>query len=189
VRLEPSPLRAENSIDQNSRKRVDSTALNACRFSLIMAAATTMSAAVAHLMELPAKMHYEPPLYVRLHRTLYPTFRKAARPAEAVAVASTSALAVPGARHHQVPRPPSRPTSCAAPPRRSRDVATNHTSCDLRDDRAASPAGRHQHSSTRVVSRGRPVRLAGPEARTDGRRIASERTVTSRAGLTRWNRS
>ena len=44
-------------------------------------------------MNLPAKMQYEPPLYVRLHRTLYPTFGKAAGPAEAVAVASTAALA------------------------------------------------------------------------------------------------
>jgi anthrone oxygenase-like protein len=32
-------------------------------------------------------------LYVRLHRTLYPTFGKTAGPAEAVAVASTAALA------------------------------------------------------------------------------------------------
>jgi hypothetical protein len=43
-----------------------------------MAVAMTMSAAVAHLMELRAKMQYEPPLYVRLHRTLYPTFGKTA---------------------------------------------------------------------------------------------------------------
>jgi Domain of unknown function (DUF1772) len=34
-----------------------------------------------------------PRLYVRLHRTLYPTFGKTAGPAEAVAVASTAALA------------------------------------------------------------------------------------------------
>jgi hypothetical protein len=44
-------------------------------------------------MEMPAKMQYEPSLYVRLHRTLYPTFGKTAGPAEAVAVASTAALA------------------------------------------------------------------------------------------------
>jgi Anthrone oxygenase len=80
-------------MDQNSREPADSTALNACRFSSIMAVAMTMSAAVAHFMELPAKMQYEPPLYVRLHRTLYPTFGKTAGPAEAVAVASTAALA------------------------------------------------------------------------------------------------
>jgi hypothetical protein len=80
-------------MDQNSRGPAASTALTACRFSSMMAAAMTMSAAVAHLMELPAKMHYEPPLYVRLHRTLYPTFGKTAGPAEAVAVASTAALA------------------------------------------------------------------------------------------------
>jgi hypothetical protein len=39
--------------------------LNVCRLSSVMATAITMSGAVAHLMELPAKMHYEPPLYVR----------------------------------------------------------------------------------------------------------------------------
>ena len=79
-------------MEQNSRERTDSTDLSAFRFSSILAVAMTMSAAVAHLMELPAKMHYEPPLYVRLHRTLYPTFGKTAGPAEAVAVASTAAL-------------------------------------------------------------------------------------------------
>src|SRR4029453_9487827 len=68
-------------MDQNSREPAHSTALNACRFSSIMAVAMTMSAAVAHLMELPAKMQYEPPLYVRLHRTLYPTFGKPRSPA------------------------------------------------------------------------------------------------------------
>jgi hypothetical protein len=80
-------------MDQNSKESADATTLNVCRFSSVMATAMTMSAAMAHLMELPAKMHYEPPLYARLHRTLYPTFGKTAGPAEAVAVASTVALA------------------------------------------------------------------------------------------------
>src|SRR6266545_4785506 len=80
-------------MDQGANKSADATALNVCRFSSVMATAMTMSAAVAHLMELPAKMHYEPPLYVRLHRTLYPTFGKTAGPAEAIAVASAAALA------------------------------------------------------------------------------------------------
>jgi len=71
----------------------DSTVLNLGRFSSIMSMAVTMSAAMAHLMEMPAKMQYEPSLYVRLHRTLYPTFGKTAGRAEAVAVASTAALA------------------------------------------------------------------------------------------------
>jgi hypothetical protein len=79
-------------MDQHVREPGDSTALRVCRFTSIMAVAMTMSAAVAHLMELPAKMRYEPPLYVRLHRTLYPTFGKTAGPAEAVAVTSTAAL-------------------------------------------------------------------------------------------------
>lgn len=43
----------------------------------------TMTAAVAHLMELPAKMRYERSPYVRLHRTLYPNFGRTAGPAEA----------------------------------------------------------------------------------------------------------
>ena len=51
-------------MDPDSKEPADSPALNACRFSSIMAVAMTMSAAVAHLMELPAKMQYEPPLYV-----------------------------------------------------------------------------------------------------------------------------
>jgi hypothetical protein len=47
-------------MDHASQGGPDSTALNACRFSSIMAVAMTMSAAVAHLMELPAKTQYEP---------------------------------------------------------------------------------------------------------------------------------
>jgi len=58
-----------------------------------MSTGVAMTAAVAHLMELPAKMKYEPPLYVRLHRTLYWNFGKAAGPAESLAVATTAALA------------------------------------------------------------------------------------------------
>jgi hypothetical protein len=69
------------------------TALNAWRLTAIMSTATAMCAAVAHLMELPAKMQYEPSLYVRLHRTLYPNFGRTAGPAEAVAVLTTGALA------------------------------------------------------------------------------------------------
>lgn len=71
----------------------DAAALDVWRFSAIMSTAMTMSAAVAHLMELPGKLRYEPPLYVRLHRTLYPTFGKTAGPAEAFAVGATGVLA------------------------------------------------------------------------------------------------
>jgi hypothetical protein len=52
-----------------------------------------MSAAVAHLMELPAKMRYERSLYVRLHRTLYPNFGRIAGVAEALSLATTGVLA------------------------------------------------------------------------------------------------
>jgi hypothetical protein len=58
-----------------------------------MSTAVAMTAAVAHLMELPAKMRYEPSLWVRLHRTLYPNFGRTAGPAEAAAVVATALLA------------------------------------------------------------------------------------------------
>jgi hypothetical protein len=67
--------------------------LQAARFATIMSTALTMTACVAHLMELPAKMRYEPPLYVRLHRTLYPNFGRTAGPAEGLAVVTSAALA------------------------------------------------------------------------------------------------
>jgi len=63
------------------------------RFSTMMSTAVTMSAALAHIMELPAKMRYERRLYVKLHRTLYPTFGKTAGIAEAVAVLTGGVLA------------------------------------------------------------------------------------------------
>jgi hypothetical protein len=66
----------------------------------MMSAAVAMSAAVGHLMELRAKMSYEPRLYVRLHRTLYNGFGKVAGPSEAMAVATTGALAWWTRRRH-----------------------------------------------------------------------------------------
>src|SRR5262245_19245738 len=84
-----------NCTDQTMRterqKTGDST-LNLWRFALITTA-VTMTAAVAHLMELPAKRRYESSLWVRLQRTLYPNFGRTAGPAEAAAVVSTSLLA------------------------------------------------------------------------------------------------
>jgi hypothetical protein len=58
-----------------------------------MLTAVAMTAAGAHLMELPPKMQYEPSLYVRLHRTLYPNFGRVAGPSEAFALFSTATLA------------------------------------------------------------------------------------------------
>lgn len=78
-----------------------STPLNAWRFSSIMATAVTMAAAVAHAMELVPKLRYEPPLYVRLHRTLYPPFGRVAGPAEAIAVGATASLAWWTSRHRR----------------------------------------------------------------------------------------
>jgi hypothetical protein len=77
---------------RTERESTGNSALNLWHFSL-MATAVTMTAAVAHLMELPAKMRYEPSLWVRLHRTLYPNFGRTAGPAEAAAVISTHLLA------------------------------------------------------------------------------------------------
>jgi hypothetical protein len=77
----------------------DRKTLNLGRFASIMSTALTMTAAGAHPMELPAKMRYEPSLYVRLHRTLYWNFGRASGSAEAVAVVATNALAWWTRRH------------------------------------------------------------------------------------------
>src|SRR5688500_9861792 len=66
--------------------------LRLLRFGSVMSTAVTMSAAVGHLMELPAKMRYEPSLYVRLHRTLYPNFGRIAGVAEAFSLVATGGL-------------------------------------------------------------------------------------------------
>jgi Domain of unknown function (DUF1772) len=63
------------------------------RFSPVMFTAVTMSAALAHLLELPAKMRYEPSLYVRLHRTLYWNYGRISGVAEILALVSTGGLA------------------------------------------------------------------------------------------------
>lgn len=82
-----------------------SPALQSGRFVAIMATAIAMTACVAHALELPAKMRYEPPLYAMLHRTLYPNFGRFAGPAESLAVVSTVALAwwCRLRRHHAFP--------------------------------------------------------------------------------------
>ncbi len=68
-------------------------ALEALQVSSAMTTALTMTAAVAHGLELPAKMRYEGPLYVRLHRTLYDNFGRVAGPAESASVLGTAVLA------------------------------------------------------------------------------------------------
>jgi hypothetical protein len=70
-----------------------STTFDMWRLSSVMSTAITMSAAVAHVMEMPAKRRYDPSLYVMLHRTLYPNFGRTAGPAEGIAVVTTAALA------------------------------------------------------------------------------------------------
>lgn len=69
------------------------SAIRALGLSSVMLTAVAMTAAGAHLMELPPKMQYEPSLYVRLHRTLYPNFGRVAGPSEAFALFSTATLA------------------------------------------------------------------------------------------------
>jgi hypothetical protein len=66
--------------------------LRTWRFLTIMLAAVALSAALAHLMELPGKMTYDAPLYVLLHRTLYPTFGQTAGWAEALALLAVVGL-------------------------------------------------------------------------------------------------
>ena len=96
----PLPITVETTESTEPRKALEPSSLKsppaglqAGRFVAIMATAMTMTACVAHVMELPAKMRYEPSLYVMLHRTLYPNFGRIAGPAEGLAVASTAALA------------------------------------------------------------------------------------------------
>lgn len=62
------------------------------RFSSIMLTSLFTSAAVAHVLELPPKMRFEPSLYVKLHRTLYPNFGRIAGVAEILALLSTGGL-------------------------------------------------------------------------------------------------
>lgn len=67
-------------------------ALKTWQFATIMLVALAMAAAVCHFMELPGKMEYDAPLYVMLHRTLYPTFGQTAGIAEALGVISSVVL-------------------------------------------------------------------------------------------------
>jgi hypothetical protein len=75
------------------RISMSKTALNAWCLSSEMLTAMAMTAAGAHVLELRPKTQYEPSLYVRLHRTLYPNFGRVAGPAEALALLSTTGLA------------------------------------------------------------------------------------------------
>jgi anthrone oxygenase-like protein len=77
---------------RTEQRGTSNSALKLWRFS-VLSTAVTMTAAVAHLMELPAKMRYEPSLWVRLHRTLYQNFGRTAGPAEAATTISTTLLA------------------------------------------------------------------------------------------------
>ena len=63
------------------------------QFGTIMLMALAMSAGIAHAMELPPKMKFEPRLYVRLHRTLYPNFGRIAGSAEFLALVAVLGLA------------------------------------------------------------------------------------------------
>jgi hypothetical protein len=67
--------------------------LRTWRFVTIMLTALALAAALAHLMEMPGKMTYDAALYVKLHRTLYPTFGRTAGWAEGLALFSVLGLA------------------------------------------------------------------------------------------------
>jgi hypothetical protein len=66
--------------------------LSTWRFSSIMLNAVFMSAAVAHLMELPAKMRYEAPLYARLQNSLYWNYGRIGGVAEILALLTTGGI-------------------------------------------------------------------------------------------------
>jgi hypothetical protein len=95
---------------QLTTSNAQSVTVRAWRFSLIVSKAVTMSAAVAHVMEMPAKMRCERDLYVQLHRRLYCTFGKVAGTAEAFAVGSAGLLALWGQKR----RPRSSPLTMSA---------------------------------------------------------------------------
>jgi hypothetical protein len=86
-------------------RQTDSTAPNKLLFLANLSTAVSMSAALAHLMEMSAKMNYEPELYVRLHRTLYLMYGKTAGFAELASVISTGALALHTRKHESRPNP------------------------------------------------------------------------------------
>jgi hypothetical protein len=48
--------------------------MNILRFLAIMLTALSLSAAFAHLLEMPAKLKYDGALWLNLLQTLYPTF-------------------------------------------------------------------------------------------------------------------
>ncbi len=78
-----------------------------------------------------------------------------------------------------VSKSPSRVASCVADRRRSRDVAAHDAAGDLRDGRASPASGRDPHSPARAGARGRPARLAGPEACAIAGGVGDERDSTT----------
>lgn len=74
--------------------------LRTWRFATIMLTALAMSTAFCHLLELPPKMKFDAPLYVMLHRTLYPNFGRIGGTAEGLAVIAVVALAIWVCRRH-----------------------------------------------------------------------------------------
>ena len=72
---------------------MNETLLTVWHFATIMLMALAMTAAVAHVMELPPKMKFEPRLYVMLHRTLFPNFGRVAGTAEFLALVAVIGLA------------------------------------------------------------------------------------------------
>jgi Domain of unknown function (DUF1772) len=64
------------------------------RLLTIMLTALSMSAAFAHLLEMPAKIHYDGPKWLNLLQTLYPTFGKVSGVCEIGAVVASFILVV-----------------------------------------------------------------------------------------------
>jgi hypothetical protein len=67
--------------------------MHTARFIAIMSTAVAMTTALAHVLELPAKIRYDQVEYVRLHRTLYWNFGRIGGAAEVLALLTSGGLA------------------------------------------------------------------------------------------------
>jgi hypothetical protein len=66
--------------------------MNILRFLAIMLTALSLSAAFAHLLEMPAKLKYDGALWLTLLQTLYPTFGRVSGVCEIGAVVAAWCL-------------------------------------------------------------------------------------------------
>jgi uncharacterized membrane protein len=72
------------------------------RFLTIMLTALSMSAAFAHLLEMPGKLKYDGAMWLNLLQTLYPTFGKVSGICEIGAVVAALVLVISVRKHFKV---------------------------------------------------------------------------------------